>query len=47
MTTNTLVKGITIGADDHERFFRRRIHLYLENGYGVSIVYGQASTRGR
>lgn len=40
MTTNTLVKGITIGADDHERFFRRRIHLYLENGYGVSIVYG-------
>lgn len=40
MTTNTLVKGITISADDHEQFFRRRIHLYLENGYGVSIVYG-------
>jgi len=39
-TLHPLVKGITIGSDDHERFFRRRIHLFLTNGYGVSIVYG-------
>jgi len=42
-TTNDftrLVKGITISTDDHESFFKRRIHLFLNNGYGVSIVYG-------
>jgi hypothetical protein len=34
------VKGITISTDDHESFFKRRIHLFLANGYGVSVVYG-------
>lgn len=39
-TLHPLVKGITIGSDDHETFFKRRIHLFLANGYGVSVVYG-------
>lgn len=39
-TLHPLVKGITISTDDHETFFKRRIHLFLANGYGVSVVYG-------
>lgn len=39
-TLQPLVKGITISTDDHESFFKRRIHLFLANGYGVSVVYG-------
>jgi hypothetical protein len=40
ITAEPLVKGITVSADDHQSFFRRRIHLFLHNGYSVSIVYG-------
>lgn len=37
---NRLAKGITISTDDHESFFKRRISVFLNNGYTVSIVYG-------
>ncbi len=42
-TTNDptrLAKGITISTDDHETFFKRRVRVFLNNGYSVSVVYG-------
>lgn len=40
MNPTELFKGITIQSDEHENSFRRRVRLFLTNGYSVSIVYG-------
>ena len=38
--TKGLLTGITIESDEYKDSFKRRVRLFLTNGYSVSMVYG-------
>jgi hypothetical protein len=38
--TKGLLTGITIESDEYKDSFKRRMRLYLANGYTISMVYG-------